>query len=1101
MTDAARLQVGDWVADLSTHRLEKDGHSLALEPRMMAVLAQLCRHAGEVVSADSLLLTCWTGQVLGDNPVHKVIAGLRKALGDSTKTPAYIETIRKGGYRLIAPVRVLSGEGPRGHQDSWQGRTPFRGLAPFEREHADVFFGRDAAVATLRARLAAQWERGHPLVIVLGPSGSGKSSLLQAGLVPALCAAAPGSVGAGLVAGGAVATADLGSAAEFGLWAMLAGAMLDWDWGDEPLLNGWSIDTLAAALRDHPGDVTQALEDRLQALGAPRAEGAPLLILERLEALFQMPDTPASQQFIERLGAWVQARQVIVLAACRNDFYAGLAAYPTLMRDKEHGAHYDLPPLDAEAIAQIIRLPARAAGLTYGLDERGLNRLDDRLHTDAMKAADALPLLQYTLQELYRRRTAADELSWQAYDELGGLEGAIGQVADQTLAALLSGQQSALNRLLPRLVGLTAQDQPPIGRWVPAADLADADERSLVGALVQARLLVTDHQGGAPGCRVAHEALLRRWPRVTAWVAQHRATLALRDELQPWVQRWLAGARSPTLLLPKGGLLWQATAALVHEPALFSASDRACIEASQARLRRQSRNRTLALAGVATLAVAAAFMAVRNRQLADVANEREGQSRRLVSFMLGDLAEKLRPLGKLDLLGSVGEQGLQVLGQKPIADETPEEKLQRGKALYAIAEFHGVAGKHHPEQAKQALGQAQALLASIDPATVADASALFRFRTRIADKQGTWAEDVGDLSATEKAYGEWAQIAQQWLDSRPADSEALLAVAASQMNLAWPIYARRGLLEAERQFDKTLPLNRKVMQLRPQDRMAGVFFVLALRGFGDVLTHRGKLNEARAMFDEAAAWCRQRLADDPSDKEVLRWLSETQWWGSLALSQRGDTADALRAMEEAEALWMRSLREAGTLQNRAARDDPAEPNFAVPWLEMRRLQLQIQAGMDVSGALARWLPKVDLSRDWLVTQVAVAAAMSSGSPQAFAQADAAEELLTKVLRATNTPNFPQYDPIAWQSLQRLKSGRTHEDPGREIFCARVSALLGPAVATGHGGEVMEAWLATRACSARPVLDTATWAELTGGGYKPQLVSPPTPPPPPSGQRH
>ena len=152
----------------------------------MAVLEQLCRHAGDVVSAERLLQSCWPGETLGDNPVHKSIAALRQAFGDSARESRYIETIRKQGYRLLAPVRWLSGQGPLAHAGSWRGRSPFRGLAAFDGAHADVFFGRETMVVELRRRLQSLWQQGEPLLLLLGPSGSGKSSLVQAGLLPSL---------------------------------------------------------------------------------------------------------------------------------------------------------------------------------------------------------------------------------------------------------------------------------------------------------------------------------------------------------------------------------------------------------------------------------------------------------------------------------------------------------------------------------------------------------------------------------------------------------------------------------------------------------------------------------------------------------------------------------------------------------------------------------------------------------------------------------------------------------------------------------------------------------------------------------------------------
>ena len=173
--DRGRFLLGDWLVDVTAHRLARADEVTALEPRPMAVLVALCRRQGDVVTSEQLLESCWPGQAQGDNQVHKVIAGLRRALQDDASNPHYIETIRKQGYRIVAPIRVLSDEGPRSLSGAWRGKSPFRGLEPFDSEHAGVYFGRDDAVKQLHRRLAEQQERGHPLVVLLGPSGSGKT--------------------------------------------------------------------------------------------------------------------------------------------------------------------------------------------------------------------------------------------------------------------------------------------------------------------------------------------------------------------------------------------------------------------------------------------------------------------------------------------------------------------------------------------------------------------------------------------------------------------------------------------------------------------------------------------------------------------------------------------------------------------------------------------------------------------------------------------------------------------------------------------------------------------------------------------------------------
>ena len=202
--------------------------------------------------------------------------GLRRALHDSATQPIYLETIRKQGYRLLAPVRVLSEQGPRSHAEGWRGQSPFCGLEAFDEAHASVFFGRDAAVAALRERLGQQWRRGHPLVVLLGPSGSGKTSLVQAGLLPALAelpeAAGPESADdAAPLRVCTTATVDLGAVgrragvASLDAWAGLAGALLDWDCQGVPLLSGFSIDSLSTALCERPQDVLRQLAIGLDA--------------------------------------------------------------------------------------------------------------------------------------------------------------------------------------------------------------------------------------------------------------------------------------------------------------------------------------------------------------------------------------------------------------------------------------------------------------------------------------------------------------------------------------------------------------------------------------------------------------------------------------------------------------------------------------------------------------------------------------------------------------------------------------------------------------------------------------------------------------------
>lgn len=110
--DASGLRIGEWRVDPATNRLSRGGETLHLEPKAMDVLLLLARRAGEVISREELLATVWSGSVVGDDTLTQAVIKLRKALGDDTRSPSYIETIAKRGYRLIATVRAGQGDAP-----------------------------------------------------------------------------------------------------------------------------------------------------------------------------------------------------------------------------------------------------------------------------------------------------------------------------------------------------------------------------------------------------------------------------------------------------------------------------------------------------------------------------------------------------------------------------------------------------------------------------------------------------------------------------------------------------------------------------------------------------------------------------------------------------------------------------------------------------------------------------------------------------------------------------------------------------------------------------------------------------------------------------
>lgn len=913
---AERFELGEWRVDPAANRLAHatEGEQ-ALEPRAMAVLLALCASPGEVISADTLLVRCWGDALveggLGDNPVHKSINQLRRALGDSATAPRYIETIRKRGYRVIAPVRGGQGQARSG---AWQGGSPFRGLQAFDTRHAEVFFGREQATQELLRSVTAQMQRQHGLVLVLGPSGSGKTSLVSAGLIPTL-QREPLAGRWQLVSHSQLDLADLsvqaseaadGTAAPPAFALALAAALLDWETpAGEPLLAGFNAHDLARALSETPATVLTELRAALRRQGGSGQPYA-LLFIDRLEALFRPPlgDEALREPALRLLQQLAESGSVLLVAACRNDYYPQLAQHAWLMRDKAQGGHLDLAPPSRAEIAQMVRLPARAAGLSFGIDASTHQRLDDLLCDAAAASPDALPLLQYTLEQLYQQRSAHGELTFAAYQALGGasggmggLEGVIAEQAEQLIRAMTPVQQEALPHVLALLVLVGEDESSPVGgRRALWSELRSAAERELVRALVDARLLVSEHSTEfareEPGFRVAHEALLRRWPRVTDWIARHRQDLQTRARLRQQVQRWEQGGRAAEFLWPRGRQLQDALA-LRRDGLLALAPVEADFLAScERRAAWAGRLKGGAVAGLAGLTVLAGGMAWRAQQAESVAQQRRLQADDLVTYMLGEFADKLRPIGRLELLDSVGAKALSHLSAQDQASAM--ERLQRAKALTVIGEVR--VSKRELDTALEPLQQANTLLQGEPP----NAEMLPAWRKA----QGAAAFWLGHIYYTqrkfelaERALTRYRDISEAWVKAVPGDQDGQVEVAYAQSNLGVLMLDQGRLGEAEPAFRGAMKGLSEVLRVRRDDAAQQAELSNIASWLGSTLVQMGRYAQAQSVFRQALEQAQVLRAKYPGDHAWLEKQGNAAYALGDALWRDGERQESVHMLQ------------------------------------------------------------------------------------------------------------------------------------------------------------------------------------------------------------
>ncbi|WP_244734253.1 nSTAND1 domain-containing NTPase [Mesorhizobium sp. 113-1-2] len=427
-------------------------------------------------------------------------------------------------------------------------RSPFRGLDAFEFEDADLFFGRARAIAACTARLEQQAAGGMAFLLIYGMSGCGKSSLLRAGLLPSLTR--PGAVAGISLWRRCLIRLSEGPDA----FAVLAAALLS-----ETALPELSCEVTVAEFallcRSAPDRALAMVRLALgKAAGSSRSQIRLLVAIDQLEELFTTEKQPATRAALVRLMAALAASGLVwVVGAIRSDFFHRCGEIPGFSALKDGLSSYELLPPTGPEIAQIIREPAGVAGLRFE-ESAELGRLDDVLQEAASADPGSLPLLEFVLDVLYQAGRERRVLTFAHYRALGGLEGAIARRADEVVDLLAPEIQEALPAVLRALITATLGDETVTARPALFTEVAGTPARSsLVRALIDARLLVSGEDAeGHVFVRLAHEALLRRWPRAGDIVNANRNFLETRERLRSDAHRWRLENRNRELLLPSG---------------------------------------------------------------------------------------------------------------------------------------------------------------------------------------------------------------------------------------------------------------------------------------------------------------------------------------------------------------------------------------------------------------------------------------------------------------------------------------------------------------------------------------------------------------------
>jgi DNA-binding SARP family transcriptional activator/tRNA A-37 threonylcarbamoyl transferase component Bud32/WD40 repeat protein len=463
-------------------------------------------------------------------------------------------------------------------------RNPYKGLSAFEELDSPDFHGRDAEIEEIVATLV-----DHQMVAVVGPSGIGKSSIVRAGVIPAL-------------RNNAIPESDQ--------W--LITDMLPGTYPYEELTTA-----LMRVATEMPSDLEEDLRRDPRGLARSVSRYLPenqtvLLVIDQFEELFTLASAEEREEFLSMLAAAIadDRSRVRIVITMRADFFDHPLRFAAL-GDALRAGTIPISAPNEDSLQSMIVEPAAGVGVAF---EAGLV---DRIVVDVRNQPGALPLLEFSLTELFEARDS-DLITLDSYGESGGVLGALGRRAETIHESLDPAAQDATRETFLRLVNVSDSGRATRRRArlteLERLGFSDVTLSVMLNSFADHRLVTFDRDPTTrgPTVEVAHEAILTEWPRLADWIEDHREDLLLRSRLAVAVTDWETSDRSETYLLAGGRLQQHESWTTDTELSLTDAEEEflaASRSAEDERRAKRRRTRRLVMSGFGIAAVVALVLA------------------------------------------------------------------------------------------------------------------------------------------------------------------------------------------------------------------------------------------------------------------------------------------------------------------------------------------------------------------------------------------------------------------------------------------------------------------------------------------------------------
>lgn len=830
-------------------------------------------------------LACNFGQVTSRARMHEIlclskeghrdkaaishhISRIRKVLGDSSKNPHVIKTIRGGGFYLLKEPRL---EAPA----AWSS-SPYRGLKPFNFEHAPIFFGRTDEVNVLFDKVQKRCQSGLSLLLISGPSGAGKSSIVKAGLLPKIH----------------------DWALETGLFAH---AVFHFKGSQNALFDDFANGLLLAIpeLIESFGDAKNIAKCAMESpttlnskLDLDKRNIRLAIVFDQLDELIAANDVSADELdlFFSLLLALAENPRCDLIGTVRLDFLNHCLKNSVIgPKITNHNLHVLTPP-SLSGVREMIVRPAQLKGIEFETTSNGHN-LCDKIIEDSYPHFEALPTIAYALELLYDGANNGI-ISFTQYNEIGGIKGCLARRCENEYQALTPHQRASLGGVLARLTTIDSmaahRGVARTARWNEVA-VNTASEILLIRFLEARILTITRNSNGEKSIRLAHEAVLSEWGRAKQWLEKNNELVLVHSKLRSDSSQWLSSNKDSSLLLPPGIRLSEAEQLLDSDLILEPSANEFINESMTLNKRRHKRKRLLNLSITAaavlfaTLSVFTSLLGVRYWHQLKTANEL-----RMASDQISQRASVERDIALSTSQLMIETFSLETPNNSKEATVSAQELLTR--KLKSVDTDESLSNSEKAAHLS-ALGRAFLGLSSADKGIELLERALILQRKNPQEDQLQLAQTLSSIATGITKQRHQIERAKTLISE---SIEIYKSHAHSTKALARAIADYADMLQYEGKFDDAEVMHKKAITMLPNSQNGNQSLRRNLQlELARNLTLQSKFNEAELLSTMLLENDRKRLADNHPD--LVASVSQYAYW----LYSKGNLISAVEYYDEA----------------------------------------------------------------------------------------------------------------------------------------------------------------------------------------------------------